>query len=63
MEKPNFGFFNSIFRTNLQIRTTFGLGRVGGFDEIGCSDFKGNEKSVHSKYHIVSVFHHVVHSF
>ncbi len=34
-------------RTDLQIRTTFGLGWVGGFDEIGCSDFKGNEKSVH----------------
>ncbi len=36
-----------IFCTDLQIRTTFRLGWVGGFDEIGCSDFKGNEKSVH----------------
>ena len=36
-----------IFRTDLQIRTTFGLGWVGGFTETGCSDFKGNEKSVH----------------
>ncbi len=36
-----------IFRTDLQIRTTFGLGWVGGFIEMGCSDFKGNQKSVH----------------
>ncbi len=36
-----------IFGTDLQIRTTFGLGWVGGFTEMGCSEFKGNEKSVH----------------
>ncbi len=36
-----------IFRTDLQIRTTFGLGWVGSFTETGCSDFKGNENSVH----------------
>ncbi len=36
-----------IFLTDLQIRTMFGLGWVGGFTETGCSDFKGNEKSVH----------------
>ena len=35
-----------IFRADLQIRTTFGLGWMGGFTETGCSDFKGNEKSV-----------------
>ena len=36
-----------IFRTDLQIRTTFGSGWVGIFTEMRCSDFKRDEKSVH----------------
>ncbi len=40
---------------------TFGLGWLGGFDEIGCSDFKGNEKFVHPE--ISYCFHHTVLSF
>ena len=43
-----------IFRMYLQIRITFGLRWVGGFTETGCSDFKGNEKSVHRPSHRIA---------
>ncbi len=52
-----------IFGTDLQIRTTFRLGWVGGLIETGCSDFKGNVKSVHPKIPYFSVFHHIILSF
>ena len=45
-----------IFRTDLQSRKTFELGWVGRFTEMGCSDFKGNEKSVHPEAEIPYCF-------
>ncbi len=35
-----------IFRMDLQIRTTFGLGWKGGFAKMVCSDFQWRKKSV-----------------
>ncbi len=44
-----------IFRTDLQIRTTFGFGWVGDFAEMGCSDFQWRKKSVHLEIPFYSI--------
>ncbi len=39
-----------IIRTDLQIRTTFGFGWVGGFRVTRCSDFQGRKNTYTQKY-------------